>query len=128
MTTIFFAIYVDLRGKKRYLDLSLTLGDGAAGSFITAWVRSLRSRRNSGYSGRTRHDAAGDRLMANTKTVRIMERVGDPSSGVIIQPGTVVDLAEVWADRYISQGKAQLIEQKPAKDPTPGPAPKKKKK
>jgi hypothetical protein len=66
--------------------------------------------------------------MANTKTVRIMERVGDPSSGVIIQPGTVVDLAEVWADRYISQGKAQLIEQKPAKDPTPGPAPKKKKK
>jgi hypothetical protein len=34
----FFAIYVDLRGKKRYMDLSLTLGDGAAGSFITAWV------------------------------------------------------------------------------------------
>jgi hypothetical protein len=34
----FFAIYVDLRGKKRYMDLSLTLGDGAAGSFITSWV------------------------------------------------------------------------------------------
>lgn len=31
-----FAIYVDLRGsRKRYLDLSLTLGDGAAGSFVT---------------------------------------------------------------------------------------------
>jgi hypothetical protein len=29
-----YAIFVDMRGKKRYLDLSLTLGDGAAGSFV----------------------------------------------------------------------------------------------
>lgn len=34
----FFMIFVDLRGKKRYMDLSLTLGDGSAGSYITAWV------------------------------------------------------------------------------------------
>jgi len=48
--------------------------------------------------------------MANTKKVRITERVGDPSSGVIIQPGAVIDLPEVWADRYVAQGKAELIE------------------
>jgi hypothetical protein len=55
--------------------------------------------------------------MANLKKVRIMERVGDPRGGVIIQPGTVVDLPEVWADRYVSQGKAELVEDKPAKEP-----------
>lgn len=33
-----YAIHVDLRGKKRYLDLSLTGGDGAAGSYIVAFV------------------------------------------------------------------------------------------
>ena len=33
-----YAIHVDLRGKKRYLDLSLTGGDGAAGTFAIAWV------------------------------------------------------------------------------------------
>lgn len=50
--------------------------------------------------------------MANTKQVRITERVGDPTSGVIIQPGAVVELPETWADRYISQGKAELVEAK----------------
>jgi hypothetical protein len=50
--------------------------------------------------------------MANLKKVRITERVGDPSSGVIIQPGTVIDLPEAWADRYIAQGKAELVEVK----------------
>ncbi|HEY8562799.1 MAG TPA: hypothetical protein VIL74_20645 [Pyrinomonadaceae bacterium] len=30
-----FAIFVDLRGRKRYLDLSLTCGDGAAGTFVS---------------------------------------------------------------------------------------------
>ena len=54
--------------------------------------------------------------MANTKKVRIMARVGHPSSGVIIQPGAVVALPEVWADRYIAQGKAELVE---AAEPTP---------
>lgn len=48
--------------------------------------------------------------MANTRTVRITERVGDPSSGVIIQPGAVVELPETWADRYIAQGKAEPVE------------------
>jgi hypothetical protein len=33
-----YAIHVDLKGKKRFLDLSLTGGDGAAGTFAVAWV------------------------------------------------------------------------------------------
>ena len=41
------------------------------------------------------------------KKVRILERVGDPRSGVILQPGALVDLPEYWADRYVSQGKAR---------------------
>lgn len=46
--------------------------------------------------------------MASTKSVKILERVGDPRSGAIIAPGATVDLPEVWADRYIAQGKAEL--------------------
>ena len=66
--------------------------------------------------------------MAVTKKVRIMERVGDPSTGVIIQPGAVVELPEVWADRYISQGKAELAEvKKPATEKKPVAKGKKKK-
>lgn len=42
-----------------------------------------------------------------TKKVRILARVGDPSSGVILQPGAVIDLPEVWADRYIASGSAE---------------------
>jgi hypothetical protein len=34
----FFKFEIDLRGRKRYLDLSLTLGDGAAGTFVTAFA------------------------------------------------------------------------------------------
>lgn len=64
--------------------------------------------------------------MANTKKVRIMARVGDPSNGVIIQPGAVVDLPEVWADRYIADGSAELVEAKAASEPKPAPASKKK--
>ena len=30
-----YAIYVNLVGRKRYLDLSLTLGDGAAGTYVS---------------------------------------------------------------------------------------------
>lgn len=41
------------------------------------------------------------------KKVRILERVGDPKSGVILQPGALVDLPEYWADKYIAQGKAR---------------------
>jgi hypothetical protein len=33
-----YAIHLDLRGKKRYFDLSLTGGDGATGTFAVAWV------------------------------------------------------------------------------------------
>jgi hypothetical protein len=44
-----------------------------------------------------------------TKKVRILERVGNPNSGVIIQPGAVVELPEGWADRYIAQGKAEFV-------------------
>ncbi len=51
--------------------------------------------------------------MANTKKVKILERVGDPTSGAIIAPGATVDLREVWADRYIAQGKAELVVTKP---------------
>lgn len=44
-----------------------------------------------------------------TKKVRILERVGDPGSGAILAPGATVDLPEVWADRYIAQGKAEAV-------------------
>lgn len=30
-----YGIFVDLRGKRRYLDLSLTAGDGAAGTYVS---------------------------------------------------------------------------------------------
>lgn len=39
----FFAFYVDLRGRKRYLDLSLTLGDGAAGTYVSVWAELSRA-------------------------------------------------------------------------------------
>jgi hypothetical protein len=32
-----FKFEIDLRSRKRYLDLSLTLGDGAAGTYVTAF-------------------------------------------------------------------------------------------
>ncbi|HRJ90434.1 MAG TPA: hypothetical protein PLX39_17290 [Pyrinomonadaceae bacterium] len=32
-----YAIHIDLRGRKRYLDLSATAGNGAAGTFATAF-------------------------------------------------------------------------------------------
>lgn len=51
--------------------------------------------------------------MANTKKVRIMARVGNPSNGAILAPGAVIDLPEAWADRYIAQGKAELVTAKP---------------
>ena len=33
-----YAIHVDLRGRKRYLDLSLTGGDGTLGTYAVAWA------------------------------------------------------------------------------------------
>ena len=38
----FFSFFIDLRGRKRYLDLVLTLGDGAAGTYVTAFVELWR--------------------------------------------------------------------------------------
>lgn len=38
-----FRFFVDLRGRKRYLDLVLTLGDGAAGTYVTAWAELSRA-------------------------------------------------------------------------------------
>jgi len=38
----FFEVCIDLRGRKRYLDLSLTLGDGAAGTYVAAWCELYR--------------------------------------------------------------------------------------
>lgn len=50
-----------------------------------------------------------------TKKVRIIKRVGDPGSGMILAPGATVQLPETWADRYIANGSAELIEEKAAK-------------
>lgn len=47
--------------------------------------------------------------MATTKKVRLIEPVGDPRSGAILARGATVDLPEVWADRYVAQGKAELV-------------------
>lgn len=33
----FFVFFVDLKGRKRYIDLAATAGDGAAGTFIAAY-------------------------------------------------------------------------------------------
>jgi hypothetical protein len=44
-----------------------------------------------------------------TKKVRILERVGNPVGGAILAPGASVDLPDVWADRYVAQGKAELV-------------------
>jgi hypothetical protein len=48
--------------------------------------------------------------MAVFKKVRVTRRVGDPTKGVIIQPGAVVDLPAFWADRYIANGSAVEVE------------------
>ncbi len=38
----FFTFEIDLRGRKRYLDLNLSGGDGAAGTFAAAWCELYR--------------------------------------------------------------------------------------
>lgn len=38
----FFTVEIDLRGRKRYLDLGLTGGDGTSGSFAAAWCELYR--------------------------------------------------------------------------------------
>ena len=34
----FFTFFVDLQGRKRYIDLVATAGDGSAGTYLTAWA------------------------------------------------------------------------------------------
>lgn len=34
----FFAFEIDLRGRKRFLDLVATIGEGSTGGFLTAWA------------------------------------------------------------------------------------------
>ncbi|MBK7034669.1 MAG: hypothetical protein IPH49_15765 [Ignavibacteria bacterium] len=34
----FFTFFVDLNGRKRYIDLVATAGDGSAGTYLTAWA------------------------------------------------------------------------------------------
>jgi hypothetical protein len=38
----FFTVEIDLRGRKRYLNPVVTLGDGAAGTFVAAWCELYR--------------------------------------------------------------------------------------
>jgi hypothetical protein len=38
----FVSYFVDLRGRKRYLDLNLTGGDGTAGAYFCAWAELYR--------------------------------------------------------------------------------------
>jgi hypothetical protein len=39
----FFTVEIDLRGRKRYLNPVITLGDGAAGTFVAAWCELSRA-------------------------------------------------------------------------------------
>lgn len=34
----FFTFFVDLKGRKRYIDLVATAGDGSTGTYLTAWA------------------------------------------------------------------------------------------
>lgn len=40
---LIFAIEVDLRARKRYLDLSISSGDGAVGTYLVAWCELSRA-------------------------------------------------------------------------------------
>lgn len=39
-----FSFNIDLRGRKRYLDLVATAGDGAAGTYLAAWAELWRAK------------------------------------------------------------------------------------
>ena len=53
----FFVFQIDLRGRKRYLDVSATVGDGTAGTFIT--IIAILSRGDTGPSTVAGMGAAG---------------------------------------------------------------------
>jgi len=55
--------------------------------------------------------------MASTKKVRMMASRGNPTSGgVVIRAGAIVELPEFWADRFIADGSAELVTEKPKAD------------
>lgn len=39
----FFSFFIDLRGRKRYLDVVATAGDGAAGTYAAIWAEMWRA-------------------------------------------------------------------------------------
>lgn len=39
----FFGFLIDLRGRKRYLDLTATAGNGSTGTYLTAWAELYRA-------------------------------------------------------------------------------------
>lgn len=39
-----FGFHIDLRKRKRYIDMVLTAGDGTSGTFITVWARLSRGK------------------------------------------------------------------------------------
>lgn len=59
-----FAIHIDLRGRKRYFDLVLTAGDGAAGTFAVAWAE--LSRPSGGYPSTATARGLGAELFVPT--------------------------------------------------------------
>jgi hypothetical protein len=64
--------------------------------------------------------------MAETKKLRFLRPRGH--GAVRFATGVVADLAEPWASRFLNDGSAELVEQKPVKEPKPEPASKSAKK
>lgn len=60
--------------------------------------------------------------MAENKTLKIRMKVsrGNPSTGTIIRAGATIDIAEFWANRFIADGSAELIEETKAESKTKG--------
>lgn len=50
--------------------------------------------------------------MAETKKVRMLVSRGNPTSGVIIRSGAVVELPAFWAEKFIAEGAA--VEETPS--------------
>jgi hypothetical protein len=50
-----------------------------------------------------------------TKKIRILERQGDPSSGAILQAGSVVPIPVFWADKWIAAGIAVEVKEEAEK-------------
>jgi hypothetical protein len=57
-----YAIHIDLLGKKRYIDLTLTGGDGSTGSYACAWA--VLSRAEEAPNSATERGVTGAELFA----------------------------------------------------------------